>query len=133
MDFLGVWNEQTCSSAYVLALRAALDGFSAGTKIVAPDRSTQDANQYVAELRSNPALAAATHAVGYHYPNSNPGVSPLPGIALWASEDDSSVDPPADAPPTPRPREVPGGGCLVRTINQNYVQGKHTQFIPRQS
>ena len=108
VDFLGVWNENPSNPDYVVALRAALDGFSPGTKIIAPDRSTKDANNYIAEMRKTPALAAATHAVGYHYPNSNPGVTPLPGIPLWASEDDSSVDPPADAPPTPRPRQVPG-------------------------
>ena len=130
LDFVGVWNEQICSTEYVLALRAALDTFSAHTKIVAPDRSVKDTNAFVVELHANPALRRATHAVGYHYPNSNPGVQPLPGVlTLWASEDDSSVDPPADAPPTPRPRKMPGGGCLVRTINQNFVQGNITATI----
>lgn len=114
---------------YVVELRAALDQFSPGTKIVAPDRGTKQANEYIMELHTNAAATAATHAIGYHYPNSNPGVPPLPGIALWASEDDSSVDPPADAPSTPHPRKMPGGGCLVRTINENFVQGNITATI----
>jgi galactosylceramidase len=134
VDFVGVWNENACNPEYVLALRNALDsaGFSS-TKIVAPDTGHALAAEFIQQMLQQPELAAATHAVGFHYPNSNPGV-PADVQAklqtpLWASEDDSTVDPPASAPPTPRPRQQPGGGCLVRTINQNYVQGNITATI----
>ena len=39
------------------------------------------------------------------------------------------MDPPLSAPPMPRPRQLPGGGCLVRTINENFVEGNFTATI----
>jgi galactosylceramidase len=123
IDFLGIWNECACDPAYVIALRKALDegGFN-GTMLVAPDGSSKTANAFIQAMEQNPQLAAATYAVGYHYPNSDPGISSTVqakiGKPLWASEDDSTVDPAASAPATERPRKQPGGGCLVRTINE---------------
>jgi galactosylceramidase len=134
IDYIGVWNEQTCNPDYVVALRKALDhaGFNS-TKIVAPDGSIKTTKVFLEKILASPALAAAVHAIGYHYPNSDPGVSAAEqarlGLPLWASEDDSTVDPPASAPPTSHPRKHPGGGCLARTINQNFVQGNITATI----
>ncbi len=135
-DFVGLWNERPYDSGYVLALRAALDasGF-ASTHIVGPDGS-ETAAQFWNETQTNPAFAAAVHAIGFHYPNSDPsakvpGISADGSIALWASEDDSTVSPPHEDSEmaSPHPREQPGGGCLVRTINENFVQGGLTATI----
>eukprot|EP01046_Picozoa_sp_COSAG06_P003088 COSAG06_NODE_116_length_23262_cov_47.854034_2_plen_548_part_00 len=136
-DFIGLWNERPYDSGYVLALRAALDasGF-ASTRIIGPDGP---AAGFWNETQTDPTFAAAVHAIGFHYPNSNPSKT-VPGIngpdgsgsiALWASEDDSTVSPPkTDAEmPSPHPREQPGGGCLVRTLNENFVQGNLTATI----
>ena len=117
----------------MLALRQALDtnGFER-TRIVAPDGSKGGtAAEYYAACKTNPALAAATHAVGFHYPDSAPGVGLHGSLPLWASEDDSTVSPPApdSAMPAPHPRELPGGGCLVRTLNENFVRGNITATI----
>jgi galactosylceramidase len=139
VDYIGVWNECHCSPDYVLALRSALDQsrFNS-TRIIAPDGATAGANALIQTMANDSALAAAVHAVGYHYPNSDPAPpagarATLPGLRLWASEDDSTVNPPeansSSTPDTPRPRKQPGGGCLVRTINQNWVQGGITATI----
>ncbi len=135
-DYVGVWNENRCDPDYVVALRHALDadGF-AGTRIVAPDAATAEANALIATMLARPDVRAAVYAVGYHYPDSDPNVSTADrsrlGRPLWASEDDSTVDPPPSppSPPTPHPRRQPGGACLVRTINQNWVQGGITATI----
>ena len=135
MDYLGIWNERQCNVDYVLALRKVLDqGGHENTKIIAPDGAVKSANKLIAAMASNPALAEAVHAVGYHYPNSNPQAPAnatlfLRTLRLWASEDDSTVDPPANAPNTPRPRKQPGGGCLIRTLNQNWIEGNMTATI----
>ena len=135
LDYIGIWNERQCNPNYVVALRKALNG--AGykhTRIIAPDSAIPEANELLQAMVSNPELADAVHAVGYHYPNSNPNISDdilqeLHYKRIWASEDDSSVDPPISAPATPRPRKQFGGGCLVRTINQNYIVGNITSTI----
>ena len=137
-DYMGVWNENRCEPDYVVALRNALDeeGFEL-TKIIAPDAARKAAGTLISIMLERPDVRAAVHAVGYHYPNSNPNVSVadqiLLGRSLWASEDDSTVDPPfppsGSAPVTPHPRRQPGGACLVRTINQNWVQGNMTATI----
>ena len=135
MDYLGIWNERQCNVDYVLALRKALDqGGHENTKIIAPDGAVKSANKLIAAMASSPALAEAVHAVGYHYPNSNSqapanATSFVQTLRLWASEDDSTVDPPSNAPNTPHPRRQPGGGCLVRTLNQNWITGNMTATI----
>jgi galactosylceramidase len=137
LDYIGIWNERQCNPDYVVALRQALDqsGYQE-TRIVAPDSAIPEANQLLQAMVSRKDLAEAVHAVGYHYPNSNPNISQetlqqLNYKRIWASEDDSSVDPPAllPTPGTPRPRKKNGGGCLVRTINQNYIQGNISSTI----
>ena len=133
-DYMGIWNERECNPEYVVALRKALDqaGFNS-TRIVAPDGAKADATKLIQTMLTRPEVAAAVHAVGYHYPDSDPAVpaddQTKLGLPLWASEDYSTVDPPASAPATRRPRKQPGGACLVRTINQNWVQGNITATI----
>lgn len=109
----------------------ALDAAGFGnTKIIAPDESIGGASAFVDAVASNPALRAATHAIGYHYPNSvTPDDAHALGIPIWASEDDSTVEPPLSAPNTPHPRQHDGGGCFARTINQNFVEGNMTATI----
>ena len=133
-DFMGIWNENECNPDYIVALRKALDGAGFNrTQIIAPDGAKVDAAKLIDTMLARADVAAAVHAVGYHYPDSDSGVPATTqaqlGLPLWASEDDSTVSPPADAPPTPRPRQQPGGACLVRTINQNWVQGNLTATI----
>ena len=133
-DFIGVWNERECDPGYIVSLRKALDSAGFGeTKIVAPDRAIDGATALIATMLKNADVKAAVYAVGYHYPNSDPNVSAadqeLLGLPLWASEDYSTVDPPLRPLPTPHPRKQPGGACLVRTINQNWVQGNFTATI----
>ena len=87
---------------------------------------------FPAALLANATVAAAVHAPGFHYPHTGSSLPPnvaAVGKAVWASEDDSTVSPPRDAEPTPHPRALPGGGCLARTINQNYVAGNMTATI----
>jgi len=125
-DFVGVWNENAYSTEYILALRQALDrdGFGS-TRIIAPDGSNKSAQEFFNETLQDSALAAATHAVGFHYPNSAPGIRSTGNLAVWASEDISTVSPPRpdDEMRTLHPRALPGGGCLVRTLNENFIQG----------
>ena len=145
-DYLGVWNERECDPDYLLALREALDAEGGGgggggggfahIAIVAPDGAKKSAAALIQTMAARPDVAAAVHAVGYHYPDSDPevpaGLQAQLGLTLWASEDDSTVDPPSSSPSsqaTPHPRKQPGGACLVRTLNQNWVQGNITATI----
>ena len=136
LDYIGIWNERQCNPEYVVALRKALDkaGYQQ-TKIVAPDSAIPEANDLLQAMMSSNELAEAVHAVGYHYPDSNPNISKevlekLNYKKIWASEDDSSVDPPVLlTTETLRPRKKYGGGCLVRTINQNYIVGNISSTI----
>lgn len=132
LDYVGIWNENECNPDYVIALRAMLDDSGHNdTKIIAPDQFGTTVPDFLLALENNPSLASAVHAVGFHYPDSNPSIpqTAQKKYRLWASEDDSTVDPPLSAPPTPRPRAQPGGACLARTINQNFVQGNLTATI----
>jgi galactosylceramidase len=134
VHYVGVWNERPCPPAYVTALRGALDaaGFQA-TAIVAPDEG-QIAPELLAAIATDPTVAAAVAALGFHYPNSDvpravAALADRHAIPLWASEDDSTVEPAPSAPATPRPRAQPAGGCLARTINENYIQANITATI----
>lgn len=134
-DYVGVWNENECDADYLVALREALDANDfADTLIIAPDTTAEAANELLETMLERPDVAAAVHAVGYHYPDSDTGAAAQAaalGVRIWASEDDSTVSPPAGAaPPTSEdPRIHPGGGCLVRTINENWVRGNMSSTI----
>jgi galactosylceramidase len=136
LDYFGIWNENQCNSDYVVGLRKQLDisGFE-NTLIIAPDSAIPESTKLLHDMVSRSDLAKSVYAIGYHYPNSDPcaptaTLKELKYPRLWASEDDSTVSPPSLINmKTPHPREQPGGGCLVRTINQNFVQGNITATI----
>ena len=143
--------------SYIIELRKALDeaGF-ADTKIVAPDLNKAAAEAFIQQWLAEPPgspLRRATYALGFHYPNTlMSDAAHATGLPLWASEDSSTVAVPPDAPcvptnsallvplaapdggattrrPTPHPRAKPGGGCLARTFNQNFLNGNISSSI----
>ena len=135
INYVGIWNECECRANYVVALRHALDacGFNA-TLIIAPDGAIDPSARLIKAMAVNSTLADAVHAIGYHYPDSGKKVPTQDVLALlrdtpqWASEDDSTVDPPPSKKSTD-PRKQPGGGCLVRTLNENWVRGNISATI----
>ena len=61
-------------------------------------------------------LLPLVHALGVHYPNSDPGKAcPAIDKPLWASEDFST--------------DFTAGGCWARLLNRNYVLGNMTSTI----
>ena len=143
--------------SYIIELRKALDeaGF-ADTKIVAPDLNKAAAEAFIQQWLAEPPgspLRRATYALGFHYPNTlMSDAAHATGLPLWASEDSSTVAVPPDAPcvpinaalllplaapdggattrrPTPHPRAKPGGGCLARTFNQNFLNGNISSTV----
>lgn len=141
IDFVGSWNERPFDVGYLKILRAALDaaGFR-GTGIVAPDQGGWE--PFASDVLGDPALEAALHALGSHYPGTtSDSNAEETGLSLWASEvrmvtGGSSADYSCVASLTP---SVPlkqdasnynnnvGGGCWARSINQNYVNGNSEQ------
>ncbi|KAK6179704.1 hypothetical protein SNE40_012007 [Patella caerulea] len=116
IDYIGIWNESPYNVTYIKTLRKALDmgGFS-NTLIIAPD---QNGWPIVEDITKDKELFDAVYAIGSHYPEMNsPPSAVQTGKPLWASEDRTSHD------------DVTGGGCLSRTLNQNYVTGLMTSTI----
>jgi galactosylceramidase len=116
IDFVGSWNERGYDATYLKTLRATLDanGFNA-TKIIASDSGWDPIST---DINNDPALAAAVHGVGTHYPGMYSSKSAeQTGKPLWASEDDSTYD-----------NDV-GAECFARIISRNYVLGNMTATI----
>ncbi|XP_065844131.1 galactocerebrosidase-like [Oscarella lobularis] len=115
IDYIGIWNERNYDSNYIKVLRSMLDseGFQ-NTKIVAPDGSWGIAS----DIMKDPELAKAVDAIGAHYPGTYSSAAALEtGKPLWASEDFSTLD------------DLRGGGCWIRLLNRNYVNGNMTSTI----
>jgi galactosylceramidase len=128
LDWVGIWNENSWSPAYIKALRAALDADAAteSIAIVAPDSgSIPNLESVLAAMEADPAVAAALTtppgALGIHYPLASASSSALLSnkfsLPAWSSEDSSTND-------QASPGEGPG--CWARVLNWNYVVGRYT-------
>lgn len=63
------------------------------------------------DVAASPALQAAVHTIGVHYPGSkSTPVAQNLSKPLWASEDNSEGG-------------MGGGACAARALNENYVNG----------
>eukprot|EP01079_Euglenida_sp_SAG-EU17-18_P002387 gene2387-508_t len=108
VSWVGIWNEDSWTADYVLALRSRLDkdGFGS-TRITAPDGGGFSA--FVKEAEKDPALLKAVASIGAHYPGAG-GMTPDDlslGLPVWSSEDYSTYSNPT------------GGGCWGRLLVQN--------------
>eukprot|EP00118_Oscarella_pearsei_P009363 m.53910 g.53910 ORF g.53910 m.53910 type:complete len:670 (+) comp34288_c0_seq10:26-2035(+) len=115
IDYIGIWNERKYDVNYIKLLRSVLDanGFQK-TRIVAPDGSWGIAS----DILKDPELAKAVDIIGAHYPGTYSDATALStGKPLWASEDYSTLD------------DLRGGGCWIRLLNRNYVNGNMTNTI----
>ena len=124
LDWVGLWNENNWSPAYIKALRAALDADAAtqSVAIVGPDHSIADAINVLDAMDADPAVAAALTqplgALGVHYPTSSAALLANKwNLPSWSSEDSSTND-------QASPGEGPG--CWARVLNWNYVEGYYT-------
>lgn len=116
VDYIGVWNERSSSSAYTIALRQQMDaaGF-ARTQIVAKDGGADICDAMLAD----PEYAKSIDIIGLHYPSDFADYTACHklGKPIWASEESSSY---ADAN---------GAACWVRVVTSHYVLNQMTASI----
>ena len=115
IDYIGVWNENAYSRAYILSLHASLKAHNLSALIVAADDCCPPWN-VCDDLLKDKEWASAVARVGGHYPNSltTDSCAAL-DIPKWASEDFSSY--------------YKAGACWSRLLNRNYVYGNMTSTI----
>jgi len=115
IDYIGVWNENAYSRAYILSLYASLRAHNLSTLIVAADDCCPPWGVCDDLLRDS-EWASAVARVGGHYPNSltTDSCAAL-SIPKWASEDFSSY--------------FKAGACWSRLLSRNYVYGNITATI----
>ncbi|PAA62362.1 hypothetical protein BOX15_Mlig000813g1 [Macrostomum lignano] len=115
IDYLGIWNERAYDVEYVRLLRAVLDhaGFK-NIRLVVGDGDWGPAH----DVLNDPQFAAATFALGAHYPGTlSSDEAKRTGKPLWASEDFSTFN------------DDIGSGCWARILNRNFVDGGMTSSI----
>ncbi|MBN1394979.1 MAG: hypothetical protein JW959_08145 [Pirellulales bacterium] len=119
IDFCGIWNETPHDLEWIKLLRRTLDGGGLErVKIVASDQ-TDDWN-IVEAMERDPALKAAVHAVGVHYPKyRSSDAARRCGKPLSASE---------DGPLRPL-NDWSAAGALAKIYNRNYVLGRMTRTV----
>ena len=85
-NFLGIWNEESFSSDYIVMLKRELEAAGLDTQLIVSDGPNCGPD---GELLTNATLRDSVYAVGQHYvcrfegcPNANAA-----GKAFWASED----------------------------------------------
>jgi galactosylceramidase len=93
VSFIGLWNEESYTLEYILALRARLDaGGLRHVRIIAPDGGGSGIDEVARAMAANESVNAATWGLGAHYPGAA-GTSDYvraAGVPLWAAEDYST-------------------------------------------
>ena len=128
LDYIGIWNEHTYDTNWILALRRAMDAdpVAKGVQIVAADK---DFAPICADMMNNSTLRDAVAVIGAHYPLKGARSGGVPsdcqtlstqyGKPLWTSEGWSLAE----------VNDWHGAANLALTINQNYVVQRQTAMI----
>eukprot|EP00039_Didymoeca_costata_P010248 m.137625 g.137625 ORF g.137625 m.137625 type:complete len:925 (-) comp14756_c0_seq4:186-2960(-) len=111
ISVIGLWNEMSFTTSYILALRKRFDESNLGhVRIICPDGDIASAAQV---LSNNETVKDAVWALGAHYPNGG-GTNNLErslDMVMWSSEDYSTYS------------DATGAGCWGRLLVQNLGWG----------